>query len=401
MFDFREPMFIVRDPEVMKQICIKDFDHFRDHRSIVDADTDVTAGSTIFLLKGEKWRHMRATLTAAFTGTRMRQLLELVSECADDFIGHLKQQIAVGQKANVEMNDLYARYSNDVISTCAFGIKVNSFANPANEVYTQGTQMLDFTGYWTLARALLIVTIPRLTRKLSLTLFDSAALRSFRHMILDTMAVRKREHIVRPDLINMFMQIRADEEKNRRDENENVAKGGFADAGTRPAASRKWTDDELLGQCFFFFLAGYKTTSTTLGFITYELTRNPDMQQRLYEEIAATNAALNGKRLTLDVLQKMTYLNMFVNETLRKWPPITLVDRQCAKDYVYDDGRNAFSVPKGTPFLLNIYGIQNDPKYFEDPDKFDPERFSEENKHKIIPGTYSPFGIGPRYCIGE
>lgn len=77
------------------------------------------------------------------------------------------------------------------------------------------------------------------------------------------------------------------------------------------------------------------------------------------------------------------------------------VDRLCVKDYVYDDGNKLkFTVEKGTPFLIPIYGIQHDVQYFHDPEKFDPERFSDENKDRIMPGTYIPFGVGPRNCIG-
>lgn len=66
---------------------------------------------------------------------------------------------------------------------------------------------------------------------------------------------------------------------------------------------------------------------------------------------------------------------------------------------MYDSGKLQFKVEKGTPFLIPIYGIQHDPQYFPDPEKFDPERFSDENKDRILPGTYIPFGVGPRNCI--
>lgn len=73
----------------------------------------------------------------------------------------------------------------------------------------------------------------------------------------------------------------------------------------------------------------------------------------------------------------------------------------CVRDYVYDDGCKRFTVKKGTPFTFNVHGVHHDPKYFENPDKFDPERFSVTNKQNIMPGTFIPFGVGPRACIGE
>lgn len=147
---------------------------------------------------------------------------------------------------------------------------------------------------------------------------------------------------------------------------------------------------------------GFDTSSTALTFAAYELTRNPDIQQKLYEEIVETHEKLDGKRLTYDVLQKMKYMDQVVCETLRIWPPAVQVDRVCTKDYHYDDGNELkFDVEKGKALIIPIYGIQMDPKYFPEPDKFEPERFSDENKDSIVPGTYMPFGIGPRNCIGK
>lgn len=59
-----------------------------------------------------------------------------------------------------------------------------------------------------------------------------------------------------------------------------------------------------------------------------------------------------------------------------------------------------FNVEKGRTFMIPVYGFQHDPRYFPDPEKFDPDRFNDENKNNILPGTYLPFGVGPRNCIG-
>lgn len=89
-------------------------------------------------------------------------------------------------------------------------------------------------------------------------------------------------------------------------------------------------------------------------------------------------------------------------ETLRKWPSQPDIDRVCVRDFTYDDGNGLkFNIEKGIAVRFPIYGIQHDAKYFPDPEKFDPERFSDENKHNIAPDTYFPFGVGPRNCIGK
>lgn len=137
-------------------------------------------------------------------------------------------------------------------------------------------------------------------------------------------------------------------------------------------------------------------------FAAYELVTNPDIQQTLYEEISDVNEQLGGKRITYETLQKMKYLDQVICETLRKWPAAGQIDRLCVKDYIYDDeDKLKFKIEKGSNIIFPVYGMHRDPKYYPNPEKFDPERFSDENKHNITPGTYAPFGLGPRNCIGK
>lgn len=109
-----------------------------------------------------------------------------------------------------------------------------------------------------------------------------------------------------------------------------------------------------------------------------------------------------AKKITYDDVQKMKYLDQVVCEVLRKWPAAFQLDRHCVKDYDFDDGdKLKFKIEKNSNIIFPIYAVQHDPKYFPEPEKFDPERFNDENKHKIVSGTYAPFGLGPRNCIGK
>ncbi len=92
-------------------------------------------------------------------------------------------------------------------------------------------------------------------------------------------------------------------------------------------------------------------------------------------------------------------MDMVISETLRLWPPAPGTDRLCVKDYQYDDGQLKFKLDKGTVLSLPFVSLQHDEKYWDNPKKFNPDRFSDENKDKIVPGTYLPFGVGPRNCI--
>lgn len=217
------------------------------------------------------------------------------------------------------------------------------------------------------------------------------------------MDVRKRDNIYRPDMIHLLMQAREGSLKIESEE-KSIEVDGFAtveesDVGKR-AVNRVWDGEEIVAQWFLFFAAGFETVSTVLVFTSYELIANPYIQQKLYEEIVATNEQINGKRVNYDSLQRMKFLDQVICEVLRKWPPAVATDRACVKDYQYDDGKLKFDIEKSHIIQIPIYDIHHNPKYFLDPDRFDPERFNEENKHNIAPGTYIPFGVGPRNCIG-
>ena len=86
------------------------------------------------------------------------------------------------------------------------------------------------------------------------------------------------------------------------------------------------------------------------------------------------------------------------------WPPGFEIDRVCTKDFTIQpraSHENEVVLEKGTSILIPVVGIHRDPRYYPNPEKFDPERFSDDNKAKIVPGTYIPFGLGPRNCIGN
>lgn len=254
-------------------------------------------------------------------------------------------------------------------------------------------------------------TVYSLAALLNIGIIDKTIANNFRSIILNTMEERKKRNIFRPDMINILMQVRDGSLMHQTEaapQAENGANEDFATAEEMDVRKtmfgngviQQWSDDELAAQCFLFFFAGFETASTLLTFATYELMLNPDIQQRLHEELAEMNESMGGKHITYYALQRMKYLDQVVCETLRKWPPFVNMDRVCTKPYRYSDDRVHFSLVENQVIILPIYGIQHDAQYFPEPDKFDPERFSDENKDNIIPGTYMPFGIGPRNCIG-
>lgn len=158
-----------------------------------------------------------------------------------------------------------------------------------------------------------------------------------------------------------------------------------------------YTPTELAGESFLVFTGGSETSSILITFTCYELALNPDIQQRLRDEISSGLAENEGK-LTYEMVFGFKFLDMVVNESLRKYPPIPSLIRQCTKEYKIP-GTN-LTIPKGTGVQVPIFALQRDPEHYPDPEKFDPERFNAENSKKRDPFTFLPFGEGPRSCIG-
>jgi len=139
-----------------------------------------------------------------------------------------------------------------------------------------------------------------------------------------------------------------------------------------------------------------------MGFALYELALHPDIQDRLRTEIKQVMEKYN-QELTYEAALDMPYLDMVISETLRKYPVLPFLDRACTRDWRIPNssGHSNATLPRGTATYVPVYGIHHDPQHYPDPQRFDPERFTEENTKKRHQFTYLPFGAGPRICLGR
>nr|ARO50431.1 cytochrome P450 [Chironomus tentans] len=402
-FEFLKPIFIVRDPQLIKQLTVKDFDSFSDHRVFITEDIDVLFGKALISLQGQKWKDMRSTLSPAFTGMKMRLMFDFVATVGKQTASTLRQKIISGGEKNFEFKELATKFTVDNIASCSFGIDINSFENPDNDFHEIAKEFLNFSKFSNVLKFVGFVMAPAFMKLFDIKFFSNKLVKFFHEATIDTMKIREQKGIVRHDMINLLMQ--AKKGKLVHENNTEEIADGFATVEEyemeKSSAKRKWDDLDLVAQCFIFFLAGFDTVATAMTFMAYELVANQDIQQKLYEEIAQVEEELEGGMLTYERIQSMKYMDQVVSEALRKWPPAPVTDRICTKDYQvsYDDKK--FIIEKGISFLIPIWGIHNDPRYFPNPEKFDPERFSDENKKNIQDSTYLPFGSGNRNCIGS
>ncbi|KAJ8729841.1 hypothetical protein PYW07_016879 [Mythimna separata] len=364
--DFTMPVLLIRDPELIKSITVKDFDHFTDHHNFLTKTSDPMSDHSVLFLKGDRWRQMRTTLSPAFTGSKMKLMCPLIMENAN----HIIQYLHAHESETIQVDDLMCRYANDVIVSTGFGLEINSLRDRDNEFIKIGNDLFDFD---LKQRTLFILSsfFPNFNKKLGVRFFPKETNHFFRNLVASTMDYRTRENVERPDMIQLLMEARGE-----------------------------WSLDELTGQVFAFFVAGFDTTANALIMIIHELALNPQYQERLYQECRQLK---EDKGLTFDTLNQLKYLECVINETLRKWSPAVLMDRICVKTYELPpprEGGKPYTLKPGDVVYNMVNCIHMDPNHYPDPHKFDPERFSEENRHNIKPCTFSPFGVGPRGCIG-
>nr|WCC58103.1 cytochrome P450 [Pharsalia antennata] len=403
MYQFFVPTLVLKDPDLIKQITVKDFDHFTDHRSFVAEDANPLWGKNLFALTGHKWRDMRAILSPSFTSSKMRAMFVLMSECAENFVQHFQKKNE--GVVTIEFKDTFSRFTNDVIATTAFGIQVDSLGQPKNHFYLMGKEATDFSGFRKSLTFIGYFIFPKLYNFLKVQLFSDEVSAFFRQIVGDTIKMREEKNIVRPDMINLLLEAR---KGIQRQEENGVIDTGFSTARESDIVKstkipRDISDMDITAQAMIFFFAGFDSVSGLMCFLAYELAANPDIQNKLREEVRTTLEECEGK-LTYEALLKMNYMDMVVSEALRKWPIALATDRVCTKPYTIQPTRpdeKPLYLEKGEVLWLPIYGMHHDPEHFPDPERFDPERFSDENKGKIKPYTYFPFGLGPRNCIGS
>lgn len=162
----RAPSYIIRDPEILKALTIKHFEHFEDHRPSFTSDD--LASSSLIVMQGDKWRDMRSTLSPAFTGNKMRKMLDLIVEIADEMTQYMVNDIGKNGCPQWEVKDLVSRYTNDAIATSAFGIKVNSMEDPQNDFMLAGKEVRDRSSLLGTLKLMVIMIFPRLSKALDL-----------------------------------------------------------------------------------------------------------------------------------------------------------------------------------------------------------------------------------------
>lgn len=211
IYELNQPVFIIRDPELIKQITITDFDHFLNHQGNFDVDADSLLARSLFFSRDQQWKEMRTILSPAFTGNKMRLMFDLIRESTNEFIDTLDTLECENNEKyidnDIEMKDLFSRYATNIIATCAFGFKIDAVTDRDNEFFLSGKKITNFDGIQG-GKLLLFDAIPKVMKFLRINFFEPKLTDYFRNVVMTAINYREKNNVIRPDMIHLLIQAK-------------------------------------------------------------------------------------------------------------------------------------------------------------------------------------------------
>ncbi|KAI4454490.1 cytochrome p450 [Holotrichia oblita] len=319
------PGYLLVDPDMIRNVLSKDFVHFQDRGTYYDEKHDPLSAH-LFSLEGQKWRNLRVKLTPTFTSGKMKMMFQTLLDCGDQMMEKIAE--LTDQNEAIDSKDILARFTTDVIGSCAFGLECNSFKREDSEFRAHGKQLFK-PNLSRKLRILMIAFMPGLSKKIGVPIFERSLTDFYLDVVKGVVKYREDNSIMRNDFMQILLEL--GNGKNGDDEI-----GGL-------------TIEEMAAQAFVFFLAGFETSSTLMNFCLYELTQNEDIQEKTRKDILDTLKKHGGK-ITYDSVMEMKYLGQVIDETLRKYPPAPTLLRKCIKDYKVPNSN--IMIEKGLRFGL-------------------------------------------------
>ena len=424
LYEGFRPTLLLGEPDLIRDILVKDFDNFPSRRAYNFGHLPDRMG--LLFMKGseEKWEKLRSLITPHFSNGKMRGLTPKVNECVSNLLSNLSK---TDVRLPVDVVEFYRAFSLDVVASTAFGISIDSLNEPNNPIVSNAQK---FFGQKPITRILFefYLTFSRL-KKLRPTDFESFNYfsRLTEKITREKRYERKRKYSngllngKKLDFIQMFLDVIDHRTEAFPESIEEELPGDKDDPLVPPTdlitifghecplstSNLKNTDpenrrksislDEIKAQGILFFVAGYSGTATLLSNMSLLLAQNPRVQETLIREIDSTSQ----EPVSFDVIHSLKYLDAVVWETLRLFPPVARVERECVTDYKL--AKTGIFIPSGMTVSIPVYAVHRDPRNFEDPDSFVPERFlSQDGGESGLrhPWCFIPFGGGPRNCLG-
>ncbi|NP_001104007.1 cytochrome P450, family 6, subfamily ab, polypeptide 5 [Bombyx mori] len=381
------PELVVRDPELIKRILVTDFSSFyargfNPHKKVIEPLL-----KNLFFADGDLWRLIRQRFTPAFSTAKLKAMFHIITERAEKL-----QMIAENEAYEnfCDVRELMARYTTDFIGACGFGLNIDSLSDENSQFRKLGKRIFkrDLSDA---VRAALKLMFPELCKHL--TFLTPELEKSMTYLVQNVIREKNYKPSGRNDFIDLMLELK---QKGKLLGESIEAKNAN---GTPKQVELEFDDLLMTAQVFVFFGAGFETSSTASSYTLHQLAFNPKCQEKTQKEIDKVLSKHNNK-ITYDAIKEMTYLEMAFNEAMRLYPSVGYLVRMCTvPEYTFPEIN--LTINEDVKLMIPIQAIHKDEKYFKDPERFHPERFSSGAKANLKPYTFLPFGEGPRACVGE
>jgi cytochrome P450 len=317
-------------------------------------------GNGLFLSNGDFWLRQRRLMQPAFHQRRLAALVDGMALEAQVSIDRWAQAAADGQVLN--MAEETTALAMRVVTRALFSAGLQGAEKRLADAITTIIDEISFRFEMPFYPPLSVPT-PRNRR-------TREAMRVLDNEVYAIIARRRAEAAARDDLLAMLMEAR--------------------DEGDGQGMSDQQLRDEVL----IMFAAGHETTANAMAWAFYELQQQPAVLAHLRAEVAEV---LGERAPSAEDLPRLVYTRQVIDETLRLYPPVFLTNRQALQE----DEICGYHIPAGALLSVSPYAAQHDPRYWNNPMAFDPDRFSPERSAGRPRYAYFPFGGGPRQCIGK
>jgi cytochrome P450 len=354
-----ERLFLVNHPQYIRDILVTHQHKFMKGRGLVRSKRVLGEG----LLTSEGLVHVRQRrlMQPAFHRDRIASYASTMTEYA----GRVWNLWADG--VTIDAAQEMTRLTLAVVGKTLFDADVES---QAREVGAALTSVME--SFW-----MLMLPFVDVLERLPIPGFRriQAARARLDAIIYRMIAERRRSPRDRGDLLSMLLMARDEEQV------QGPGGGGM-------------TDQQVRDEAMTIFLAGHETTANALAWTWYLLSGSPGAEAKLHEEI---DRVLGGRLPTFEDIPLLPYVEKVVTESMRLYPPAWIIGRRALEAYPIGD----YIVPARAIVLVSPYIMHRDARYFSDPGRFSPDRWTPELRASLPPYVYFPFGAGARRCIGE
>ncbi|KAI1883293.1 hypothetical protein AGOR_G00243710 [Albula goreensis] len=380
-FEGHHPVLATVDTKMIKTIFVKEcFTNFTNRRYFRFLGK---MNNSLSNVHGATWRRGRSAISPLFSGSRLKEVFVLMEPHSEKLVKNL--QVKDSCEEGLDIHEIWTDFCLDALVGAILSIDTDAISNPKNPtvVRMKRTFKFDFTNP-ILGLSVIFPFLDPLLEMGNLSVFPKADMDSF-YAAFEKVK-EDREKGVQKDRVDFLKMMLESQLSNSVISESNIDAHGNALKGL--------THYEILCTMMIFLLGGLETTSKSLAFVAHSLATNPDVMKKLLDEI---DGVLPEKTpLTYEKLAAMEYLDMVLYETLRLYPVLQRLERVCTKTI----NINGVTVPKGTVVTVPLHALHQDPQLWPEPDIFNPERFSKENRIRMDPYAFLPFGAGPRNCIG-